>query len=791
MSSVSVEEILAKFYEPNNESARTLSYRIKSGLSNVLTQETDVSLRNTTAQVVASVAKHELSNRKWPELLEFIQQLCCQGESDVKELGLYVLSIAEDSAGEEFEIFFKLFVSIFYSALQDSNTTSAFYACVSLKKLISFCIGTDEATMIQPLITLFLQTLFGLMTEADTEEEDDSDDEYDQVESNKPCIVAAKTLNEMAQHLPPEKVITPLLQWADPVFKGSDIRAQQAGYTALAVVVEGCAEHIRTEYMAQFVQVICGGIKHPQAHVRNAALYAIEKFFGHLQPDIEKYANDILPILFEYLSATGNSLASDTLAAIARTIGEQSFRPFADECLNFTVQLVQIKDDPNLRICAYGVITSLARVMKDDTAAALPVIVPLLMKAVESNEGVTVATKDDNESAFPPVDLLNDDEDVSPMENEDDDESDVDGYQQEKKEACLALREWALQARGPFTSYVEQCTGPVYKLVDCGPCNVSLNYNSHEDIYSAALSALTQFTICIGKQFNGEQGVERCRDQTRGSFRHCVHVHEDGLYKMTQCQTVEQSVEGDDEETGTEDLDSEACIALLEYAGDVLLAFGNAMREHCTIAEKSFSTSVLAECMEPLDGVLQQFVPDLFTTFTNLMRDSDSEVKTNSVFGLGELVLHGRELLLPLLLSDALSRETYPLALDNICGAFTRMIIVNITAVPIDQLWDCGKFVFPLLMSYLPLREDSHENSSVLKCFLFLSSNGHPLFASHLPQVMNVILTMAIQQELQLEQKPMINELMAHIASDFSDLYNEWSSALPTEVHQKLKEVSA
>ncbi len=73
-------------------------------------------------------------------------------------------------------------------------------------------------------------------------------------------------------------------------------------------------------------------------------------------------------------------------------------------------------------------ITSLARVIKDDTAAALPVIVPLLMKAVESNEGVTVATKDDDESAFPPVDLLNDDEEVSPMENEDDDESDVDSY---------------------------------------------------------------------------------------------------------------------------------------------------------------------------------------------------------------------------------------------------------------------------------------------------------------------------------------------------------------------------
>jgi hypothetical protein len=52
--------------------------------------------------------------------------------------------------------------------------------------------------------------------------------------------------------------------------------------------------------------------------------------------------------------------------------------------------------------------------------------------------------------------------------------------------------------------------------------------------------------------------------------------------------------------------------------------------------------------MEPLDGLLEQFVPRLYTTLTNLVRDSDIEVRTNSVFGLGELVLHGRELLFPL-----------------------------------------------------------------------------------------------------------------------------------------------
>lgn len=52
------------------------------------------------------------------------------------------------------------------------------------------------------------------------------------------------------------------------------------------------------------------------------------------------------------------------------------------------------------------------------------------------------------------------------------------------------------KSSGPFLAYVEQCSGPIYKLVDYG----------HEDIRRAALSALSQFTICIGKQPNAEQG---------------------------------------------------------------------------------------------------------------------------------------------------------------------------------------------------------------------------------------------------------------------------------------------
>jgi hypothetical protein len=48
------------------------------------------------------------------------------------------------------------------------------------------------------------------------------------------------------------------------------------------------------------------------------------------------------------------------------------------------------------------------------------------------------------------------------------------------------------------------------------------------------------------------------------------------------------------------------------------------------------------------------------------MRDSDSEVRTNSVFGLGELVLHGRELLLPLVYLYLLAEKTFSTVLQMI-----------------------------------------------------------------------------------------------------------------------------
>jgi len=81
----------------------------------------------------------------------------------------------------------------------------------------------SHQTMIKnKLVAPTLQMLFVLMAEEE-EEEDDDEDEEDHIESSKPSTVAAQTLNEMALHLPPDKIVNPLLQWAEPAIKSNQI----------------------------------------------------------------------------------------------------------------------------------------------------------------------------------------------------------------------------------------------------------------------------------------------------------------------------------------------------------------------------------------------------------------------------------------------------------------------------------------------------------------------------------------------------------------------------------------
>lgn len=60
-----------------------------------------------------------------------------------------------------------------------------------------------------------------------------------------------------------------------------------------------------------------------------------------------------------------------------------------------------------------------------------------------------------------------------------------------------------------------------------------------------------------------------------------------------------------------------------------------------SISQRSFAYGTLAECMKPLGVYVEKFVPELIRLWLTGAKDTCDEVRNNSIFGLGEMVLHG------------------------------------------------------------------------------------------------------------------------------------------------------
>ena len=57
----------------------------------------------------------------------------------------------------------------------------------------------------------------------------------------------------MALHLPPEKLMPPLLQLVQPALQSQNPYERKAGLLCLAMLAEGCADFIRNKYVHTFI----------------------------------------------------------------------------------------------------------------------------------------------------------------------------------------------------------------------------------------------------------------------------------------------------------------------------------------------------------------------------------------------------------------------------------------------------------------------------------------------------------------------------------------------------------
>lgn len=306
-------------------------------------------------------------------------------------------------------------------------------------------------------------------------------------------------------------------------------------------------------------------------------------------------------------------MPSDTLGVLARTVGEETFKPLAPETLQLGLALLKKVDDPDLRKSVYGMLASISTVIKTDIAVVLPEVVEIMLNSIKSQEGISTEYKDEEENAAFPVyeDLSDNPEDEEDIENSDSEVEDLDvsafnvenAFMEEKEEACLALGELARQAGIAFMPYMDQCFEEVHKMIQ-------FPYN---DIRRTAIDALAQFCISL-TSIKNEQGerallkalsilVPKCAelihtdgdrdvvmsaldaysemlselksvvligDGHKEAIMNCIR---DVMMYKTECQDEDEAGNVPDDD----DDDAEQDELLLQYAGNIVPQLGKAM----------------------------------------------------------------------------------------------------------------------------------------------------------------------------------------------------------------------
>uniref|UniRef100_A0A3B4DBJ2 TOG domain-containing protein n=1 Tax=Pygocentrus nattereri TaxID=42514 RepID=A0A3B4DBJ2_PYGNA len=487
--------------------------------------------------------------------------------------------------------------------------------------------------------------------------------------------------------------------------------------------------------------------------IANAAKEMLVPYFP---PIIESLKGFLTDIQEEMRSLQTQAL--DTLSVLARTIGKDVFSPLAAECVQLGLKLTDAVDDPDLRRCTYSLFSAVSTVSPESLIPHLTAITTLMLMSLKSTEGVTVSTYDKQ------FVLLDDDDDDDEEEDsvlEEDGENEVDNvagyvslvenaYIDEKEDASSAfllffphedVRKAAFGAMGQFCraqhkvwqeNPTEANHKALHKLLEVVlPCFLQVVKQEHErQVVMGVLEAMN----AIIKSCQGEAL------HTPGRLEEISHAIRDVLKKKTVCQ------DGGGDEADDDEQQAEYDAMLQEFAGegipilasavpaetfythlnDLLPFIMNKAKPSCTVADRSFSVGTLAETLHSLvsvaggRAVAGRLSNRLLPVLVAGVKDSDAEVRNNSVYGLGVLAQAAGPIVstdYPMMLSlfsNLLSKESDRRVIDNLCAALCRMIMSHTEGVPLEQVliyglisvnvisWSPEKY-FPLFLQSIQL----------------------------------------------------------------------------------------
>lgn len=477
----------------------------------------------------------------------------------------------------------------------------------------------------------------------------------------------------------------------------------------------------------------------------------------------------------------------------------------------------------------------------------LSAITTMMLMSLKSTEGVMTHLEEDKQFVLLDDDDDDDNDDEGDVVLEEDGENEVEdvagvenAYIDEKEDACDALGEIAFNTGVGFQPFLESSFQQVFGLIDfphenvrraafgalgqfCRAQHKVWQENTTEANHQALHKLLDVVMPCFleaVKQDRDRQVVMGVLEAMNSVIKSCKcealqtpqrlaevsHAIRDVLKKKTACHDGGGGAEGDDEEQ-----QAEYDAMLQEFAGEgipilasavpaetfyphlnnLLPLIMNKAKSSCTVADRSFSVGTLSETLHSLAGVsggrpvAGKLSNRLLPVLVSGIKDSDAEVRNNSVFGLGALAQAAGPIIFsdyPMILSlfsNLLVKESDRRVIDNLCAALCRMIMSHTEGVPLEQ-------VLPALLERLPLEEDLEENKTVYSCLSFLYSHNPALVVSHLKPILSATARVIGSKDLHADTQNTVVMLLRDISQRYSSEFENALMSLPTEQRTKI-----
>uniref|UniRef100_A0A8C1CAA6 Importin 4 n=1 Tax=Cyprinus carpio carpio TaxID=630221 RepID=A0A8C1CAA6_CYPCA len=550
-------------------------------------------------------------------------------------------------------------------------------------------------------------------------------------------------LGQFSEHLQPDvskfhAELMPLLHGYLSAVNQTKIGHMTKAFYALENFLENLGPEIEP-YLPTLMETMLSALNNAEnLKLKELAVSAIGAIANAAKEMLVPYFPPIIESLKGFLTDTSEEMrtlqtqALDTLSVLARTVGKEVFSPLAAECVQLGLNLTDAVDDPDLRRCTYSLFSAVSDVSPDCLAPHLPPITTVMLLSLRSTEGVTVSVDFSIRSSF----VLLDDDDADGEEGDVDldEESETEdsvhslrfsvenAYIDEKEDACDALGEIFPHEdvrRAAFGAMGQFCRAQ-HKVWKENPteANHQALHKLLQVVLPCFLEAVRQDRerqVVMGILESMNAVIKSCQGealQAPGIVAEISNAIKDVLKKKTVCQDVGGDEADDDEQQAEYDA------MLQEFAGEGIPVLASALpaetfyphlndllplimskaKPSCTEADRSFSIGTIGETLHSLvsvaggRAVAGRLSNRLLPVLVAGVRDSDAEVRNNSVFALGALAQAAGPIVAsdyPVMLSlfsNLLSKESDPRVIDNLCAALCRMIMSHIEGVPLEQV---------------------------------------------------------------------------------------------------------